>query len=136
MIEFAIFGTPLSLQASTTSKTAWKGKVQARAREAVSEEERRTWCELSVTLLYYFFGEDVLDLDNIAKPILDGMTGVTYGDDSQIAQLTLRKTPLSAGLVVQGPSAALAGALDRATSGGGDFTYVIIADGPDHTKLP
>ena len=136
MIEFAIFGIPLSLQARAPSKAAWKENVRVQTRQAVPEEECRIFCEVSVTLLYYFFGEDVLDLDNIAKPILDGMSGVAYSDDSQIAQLTLRKTSLSTGLVVEGPSAAFAGALDQATNGGGDFTYIIIGDGPDHTKLP
>lgn len=31
------------------------------------------------------------DLDNIAKPILDGLNGVVWSDDRQIARLTLRR---------------------------------------------
>lgn len=33
------------------------------------------------------------DLDNLVKPILDGMNGVIYEDDSQIHRLTIERAP-------------------------------------------
>lgn len=44
---------------------------------------------VSVVLSVYVKGR--LDADNIAKSILDGLTGVAYEDDDQVVELLVRK---------------------------------------------
>jgi len=44
---------------------------------------------VSVALSVYVKGR--LDADNIAKSILDGLTGVAYEDDDQVVELVVRK---------------------------------------------
>jgi Holliday junction resolvase RusA-like endonuclease len=44
----------------------------------------------SITL--YFGAKRGADLDNFNKPALDALTGIAYLDDSQIAELHVKKT--------------------------------------------
>ena len=37
------------------------------------------------------YGKNIGDLDNIAKSILDGMSGIVYVDDRQVTELSIRK---------------------------------------------
>ena len=43
-----------------------------------------------VTITYFFEGAS-LDVDNMPKPILDGLNGLVYSDDSQVTDLLCRK---------------------------------------------
>ena len=88
--------------------------------------------ELSVVIVYYYLNETALDVDNLAKPILDAMVGLAYEDDGQISQLTVRKTRLEPLLELHDPRPPLAAALEA----GSDFAYVAIGTAPDHTELP
>ena len=45
-----------------------------------------------VTITYFFEGAS-LDVDNMPKPILDGLNGLVYSDDSQVTDLLCRKRP-------------------------------------------
>ena len=88
--------------------------------------------EVSATIIYFFEDETDLDVDNIAKPILDALNDFIYEDDSQVSQVTVRKTRLGRGLEIDVPSPALAKALDT----GGDFVYVKVGDAPNHREVP
>ena len=88
--------------------------------------------EVSATIVYFHDGDADIDVDNIAKPVLDALVDLVYLDDFLVAELTIRRTALAAGLTVRDPSPDLSDAL----VGGRDFVYVRIADGPDHEVLP
>ena len=45
--------------------------------------------DISVAIEVY--GKNIGDLDNIAKSILDGMSGIVYVDDRQVTELSIRK---------------------------------------------
>ena len=45
--------------------------------------------DISVAIEVY--GKRIGDLDNIAKSILDGMSGIVYVDDRQVTELSIRK---------------------------------------------
>jgi crossover junction endodeoxyribonuclease RusA len=92
--ELVIPGTPVSLQASARSRERWKARVRAVAEVVVPEEDQLNgllYRDLRVWVVYFHLGEMDGDLDNIAKPLLDGLTGAVWSNDRQIARLTLRR---------------------------------------------
>jgi len=131
-IDFTVVGVPISAQASGSSRGKWKKRVAGAAKAAIADGNPAFGVEISATIIYFYVGRTTLDLDNIAKPILDALTGVVYQDDGLLTQITVRKTRLFAGLRIVNPSAALAARL------GGDvgFVYVRIGGAPDHSELP
>jgi Holliday junction resolvase RusA-like endonuclease len=78
---------------------AWK-KVVAQ----VAGLQKNRWCgdgPLSVTILFYMpmaksaksiFHLKRPDIDNLSKAILDALNEICYKDDSQIVELTVKKT--------------------------------------------
>lgn len=88
--------------------------------------------EVSAAVVFFYEGETDIDVDNIAKPVLDALTGLIYEDDLQVSQITVRKTALTGGLLIDNPPPALTAAL----AVGGDFIYVRIGDPPDHRIIP
>jgi crossover junction endodeoxyribonuclease RusA len=38
----------------------------------------------------YVFAEVAVDLDNLAKPVLDALKGLVYEDDGQITEIAIR----------------------------------------------
>jgi Holliday junction resolvase RusA-like endonuclease len=47
--------------------------------------------DISVSVTFYFATKRKRDLDNQNKLVLDALTGIVYGDDSQVAELNLRR---------------------------------------------
>ncbi len=87
--------------------------------------------ELSV-VVWYFFKDGGLDVDNMIKPILDALKGVIYEDDSDVSQVIGRKTELASGLRVQGATLSL----DQALTTGSDFVFIKVDGPPDHGVVP
>ena len=88
--ELLILGTPVSLQASARSRERWKARVRSVAEVVVPEEDQLNgllYRDLRVWVVYFHLGEMDGDLDNIAKPLLDGLTGAVWSNDRQIAHL-------------------------------------------------
>jgi Holliday junction resolvase RusA-like endonuclease len=46
---------------------------------------------LAVRLIFFLGNNRRVDLDNLSKAVLDGLNGICYGDDRQIADLHLSK---------------------------------------------
>jgi hypothetical protein len=92
--------------------------------------------EISVLIIYFYQGETTLDLDNIAKALLDGLKGVVFREDRQVSELRVRKSPLSAGLSLTGASLYLLDAIERASQTGADFVDVRADPAPDHSRVP
>ena len=59
----------------------------------------------------FFYDSDLLDVDNIPKPVLDALKGIVYDDDRQVSDLLCRKRDLSEELLIQNPSTTLLDAL-------------------------
>jgi hypothetical protein len=64
------------------------------------------------------------------------MSPVAFGDDRQIAQLTLRRTRLEPSFSIEATTPALAGALPQAVDEERDFVYVRLDPPPDHRRTP
>ena len=74
----------------------------------------------------YFFDRVSPDVDNIPKPILDGLKGLVYSDDSQVTDMLSRKRSLRGVLGVQSPTTVLNEALGR----GREFLHILVESSP------
>jgi hypothetical protein len=134
--EFVVDGEPISKQNPNRagSKRRWQERVNAAARAALGGDIVPYGGELSVLVVYFFVGQTDRDLDNIAKPILDGMNHVVYHDDRQICHLVLRKTEQAMMSGVKDLPVEVVTRLGR--RGRESFVYIRIEDGPDHRGWP
>lgn len=89
--EFVVAGRPVS------SQTRWRDRVRewmvaVRAASLRREPARVPASSepLSVRITHYFAEVD-LDVDNIAKPVLDAVKGGVLRDDKQVYELVIRK---------------------------------------------
>jgi Endodeoxyribonuclease RusA len=126
-MEFIVVGAPRSANANARA-----------ARERLQEEgvPGPTDQDLGVLIIYFYQGQTTLDVDNIAKSLLDGLKGVVFRDDQQVSELRVRKTRLSAGLSLTGASLYLLDAIERMSQAGSDFVYVRADPAPDHSRIP
>lgn len=93
-LEFVIAGTPLSLQASPQSLARWKRIIGDAANNRLREGDGIVWIDdrpLAVTILCFFAEPMTGDIDNVVKPILDGMTGVVYRDDRVVERVLIQR---------------------------------------------
>jgi Endodeoxyribonuclease RusA len=112
--------------------------VSRTARERLQEEGRPgpTDQDLAVLIIYFYQGETTLDVDNIAKSLLDGLKGVVFRDDQQVSELRVRKRRFRTGLSLTGGSPYLLDAIGRMSQAGSDFVYVRADPAPDHGRIP
>jgi len=133
-MEFIVVGAPRS--ANPRSRRRWRERVARAARERLWEEDGPTAHDVAVLIVYFYQGETTLDVDNIAKSLLDGLKGVLFRDDRQVSELVVRKSRLGAGLSVTGASLYLLDAVERMSRDASDFVYVRVDPAPDHGNIP
>jgi Endodeoxyribonuclease RusA len=137
-MEFIVVGTPRSANANARSRRRWRDWVARAARERLQEESGLGPIDqdVSVLIIYFYQGETTLDVDNIAKSLLDGLKGVLFRDDQQVSELRVRKSRFSAGLSLTGASLYLLDAIERMSRTNSDFVYVRADPAPDHGRIP
>jgi hypothetical protein len=135
-MEFIVTGAPRSANANPRSRRRWRARVSQAARERLQEESGPTNQDVVVLIIYFYQGETFLDVDNIAKSLLDGLKGVLFRDDQQVSELLVRKSRLIAGLSLTGASPYLLDAIERMSQTGSDFVYVRADPAPDHSRMP
>src|SRR5271169_5178232 len=135
-MEFIVAGAPRSANANPRSRRRWRERVARAARERLQEEGGLTDQDVSILIIYFYQGETTLDVDNIAKSLLDGLKGVLFRDDKQVSELLIRKSRFSAGLSLTGASLYLLDAIERMSKAGSDFVYVRADEAPDHGRIP
>jgi crossover junction endodeoxyribonuclease RusA len=62
-------------------------------------------------IVTHYYASVSIDLDNLAKPILDAIKGIAIVDDSQVCELVLRRIAVQDALRLSLPSPLVAGAL-------------------------
>lgn len=87
-------------------------------------------------IIYFYQGEATIDVDNIAKSLVDGLKGVLFRDDRQVSELRVRKTPFGIGLSLTKASLYLMEAIERMSQTSSDFVSVRIDPAPDHGRVP
>ena len=125
-IEFLVFGTPLSLQASGKSKKVWKANVKGASLEVIETPHFASKNQMSVTLFYFPRADAEGDIDNIVKPILDALGKHIYIDDRQIERVLAQRFDPDNIFAFNSPSARLVEALVSARP----VLYVKISDKP------
>lgn len=95
LVEFLIEGPPVSQQARRRQRVRdYMEEVRACARLAYAGREPHLgMVRVEIT---FFYDTAAGDVDNIAKPILDGLKGLILGDDSQVMDIVASKRPLTA----------------------------------------
>jgi hypothetical protein len=137
-MEFIVVGTPRSANAPNRSRRRWCERVARAARERLREEgvPDPTDQDLTVLIIYFYQGETALDVDNTAKPLIDGLKGVVFRNDQQVSEIRVRKSRFSAGLPLAGASLYLLDAIERMSQISSDFAYVRTDPAPDHGRIP
>ncbi|MFO0560208.1 MAG: RusA family crossover junction endodeoxyribonuclease [Polyangiales bacterium] len=130
--EVIVEGTPVSVNSHGANYNRWKEKVRETAYDAISEDDKLGSLEfplVALQLFYFAQDESQLDLDNIAKAILDGITGPLLSDDSQIVGLCMRRVALRSFVATQEHPAALRSAVMVAATNQSEF--ILIRAKPD-----
>lgn len=82
-----------SFPGSTTGNKDFHLKIQKYAQENFQDNIVNNDSRFRVNIIF-FFKKKVpwkIDLDNLAKPILDILSGIIYEDDTQVFKLTIEK---------------------------------------------
>lgn len=116
-LEFLTEGVPVSLRASNRSRDRWKAMVAQSARHRKQETDELGFLDdraLAVTIYYFPTAPMEGDIDNIVKPILDGLIGIAYLDDGVVERVVSQKLEPQVDWSFVAPSDQLAAALDIA----------------------
>ncbi len=97
LFEMLIPRRPLSVQAKNKNLQDWKAYVYGRAREVWKYGTPHTELGLRLTLVY-LCDESPADIDNIVKPIQDGLVGVVYADDYLITDVDSHRRFITDGI--------------------------------------
>jgi hypothetical protein len=111
-LEIMLPGTPLSLQASTPSRNAWRGRIREAAQAVLPEGHFASVSPMKVLIYYFVDAPMVGDLDNIVKPILDSFSQFVYQDDRQVERIIAQKFEPGRLFTFTSPSPTLAGTIE------------------------
>lgn len=123
LVEFLLLRRPIAHQSKdATKRRHWKEFVAIEARKAWGAQVPiDTPCQLT---LVYFCGERPADIDNIIKPIQDGLNGIVYVDDGYVTDVDSHRRALTDAFdLVRLPLLVLA-----ALSEGKEFVYVRVSN--------
>lgn len=85
-------GVEITIDGVTTQARYYKPLVYEFFRKEFQIRPR--WCDFEVEIRMEHLGEPpTLDLDNLAKALLDALKGHVFVDDSQIARLLCERAP-------------------------------------------
>lgn len=109
----------------------WQAIVAAHAREAIGQDCVLVASPVALRLVY-LYSDLPLDVDNILKPIHDGLIGVILRDDSIVTDVEIRRRRLGLGVSLREVSPVLGAGLDL----GIEFVYISLRDAPQQDVLP
>ena len=127
-LEVVVEGTPISLQGSSRSRARWKRKVAVAARMRLQELRDRWGPDerpVAVTIFYFPIAPLDGDIDNLIKPILDGLEGIVYKKDQVVERVLVQK--FEPGIVRPGSVASVQ--LGRALEAEPPVVFIRIEDG-------
>lgn len=129
--EFTLEGPPVSAQTKNRHRLqTWKERVRRAAEAMWPVETPPVSHEVSLRITY-FYESEAGDVDNIIKPIQDGLVGVVYVDDTQVVDASCRKSKIDGAFRVRGVSPDLAVRL----AVGKEFLRVQVLLAPHHEDL-
>lgn len=121
--EFQVRGPAVSAQARNRRLLEdWKMRVTTAARAAWPDDKPPMACDVEVCISE-FSEFATRDRDNMAKPVLDAMQGVVYGNDKQVKNLHIEWCDIDGAYVVRHMSPVVAAALSK----GAEFLWVRVS---------
>ena len=130
--EFIVQGPAVSFQTRNRKNlAAWKQEVASAARSYWPKDLPATLISLQITILFFYSGDPIGDLDNFVKPIQDALNGLVYVDDRQITDVICRRRPVDANYRVQDVPVILLDGLTKYD----DFLYIRLESTPDPLTL-
>ena len=130
--DLAVPGVPVSLSTRNSSrKHAWTERVRQHAISTLNGTEFPLLGDLAVSITY-FHEDPPLDVDNMLKPILDGLWPQTIVDDHQVRDVSGSRRDLTKFLAFRNPSSALT----RALAWNGPFVYIMIGTPIEEEDIP
>jgi len=120
-LEIVVFGTPVSQQTGRGGRPrrkAWSDHVRLTANNLLPADAPMFDASVRVVITHYF-ASVLIDLDNLAKPILDGLKPAVFRDDNLVDELIVRRFRL-AGLVLTSPTPMLVDAV----ASKGEFVHI------------
>ena len=90
-LRFSVEGTPVSLQASSQSRSRWQSKILEALSEVLPREKWATDVPVSLTIYDFPSEPPQGDVDNIIKPIQDALIPRVYLDDSQVVRVVAQR---------------------------------------------
>ena len=125
--EFVVEGPPVSQQTRRRARRrAWIEVIRKAITERWPAGEPPALGAIRVSITYVF-ADVAVDLDNLAKPVLDALKGLVNEDDGQVTDIAMRKRDMTRDLRILTPSPVLLDALRR----GGEFLHVLVEQAPD-----
>ena len=79
----------------------------------------------------HIYAEVAVDLDNLAKPVLDALKGLVCQDDEQVTDIKMRKRDMTRDLRILAPSPVLLDAFRR----GEEFLHIHVEEAPDQEQI-
>ena len=128
--EFAVPGTAISLQ-SKRAKAPWTEKVRQFGTANMDTSLFPILIEVAVTVVF-FYDSSSADVDNILKPVLDGLYPEIILDDSMVNEVIGAKRDVSNGISLRNPP----GIIIPLLAGRDPFVYVGIESAMDQEDMP
>ncbi len=129
-----VWGVPASLQGSAVKRGDRKARVAAAAVARWPPDQPALNEPLRLTVAFLHSGQPV-DVDNMLKPTLDGLIGVSYVDDALLEQVLGVRHDLQVGLRLDRLSAVLLGAVVALFAGAGPFVYLRLSPPVEFEEL-
>jgi Holliday junction resolvase RusA-like endonuclease len=125
--EFVVDGPPVSQQTRRRQERLppWRAAVRAAAEVRWPQGAPPVEVPVCVEITHFYEGAPA-DVDNIIKPILDGIKGFVYSDDSLVTDVVSRRRPLTGPYAVDPMSSVLADGL----AGNQEFLHIRVALAP------
>ncbi len=125
-VEFIIKGPPVGVNAKEHSKSSrskyrkWREAVADVAAKSLPDDWAVIESSAVVVHIKNYHAGNFHDVDNVIKPIFDGMNGVVFGDDNQVRLVSSERINVLTGIT--DPSEIVIDYLDRYD----EFVHVII----------
>jgi Holliday junction resolvase RusA-like endonuclease len=129
--EFTIDGPPVSQQTRNKElRRQWTAKVRSVAAQSWPSEES-LFSDPVIVRISWFYENISMDVDNIPKPIIDGLKGLVFLDDNVVTDLVCQKRNLNEEFSIRNPSPILAEGISRRE----DFLYIVVEEAPDQRMI-
>lgn len=126
-----MLGPPVSNLSPGPNLTTWRASIAGAA--TLNWPNPPLTGDLKAIIINFFVGnKPSVDVDNMAKPILDEMQNIVYRDDRQIVQAEITHLKIGAAFSILGVRPIIVSSIQS----GNHFVYVRIEDAVDPFPLP